>query len=284
VSVVVRWDAEPTIPALDLGDEALERWVGVKRDALLLPLETTTEREHSAPGTEAAAGALSSIADLARTASFLQQAAGFQPEDRSAEVFRDEVESFVEELHKTAPVVAAARAMANGDTRLLTIVENPTEANFRGLRVRLHVPGPVIAIDVKDEEEWSETRLPAPPRAWGSMKPQAHFDLASSFRPRALFVPPTMPKFRSLVLHIEHDGSVTLTFGAIDLRPRDTVRLNGFHLLARPELAGQIVEATWEATSTSVDGVASGVLPIRVSDEPIAIQRLLDADPTDDNE
>jgi hypothetical protein len=43
VSVLVRWDAEPTIPALDLGGDALDRWVEAKRDALLRPLETASQ-------------------------------------------------------------------------------------------------------------------------------------------------------------------------------------------------------------------------------------------------
>jgi hypothetical protein len=289
VSVSVSWAAEPVIPALDLVGEAVDQLIAARREALLRPLEAARRSERAEtpadPRADAVAGvAASVIRDLARNAALMQQVVGYQPEDRSPEDYRDEVESHVEELRKAAPVVAAARAMAAGDSRLLPRVENPTESNFRGLRVRLEVPGPVIAVDADEEEEWAEKRLPAPPRAWGSMRPPARFDLMSSLASPDLFASPKMPRVRRSGLEIAHGGSATLTFDPIDLRPRDVVELDPFHLFARPELAGEAFEATWEATSTSADSVASGVLPIRVGDESVTLEQLLQADSTDDDE
>jgi hypothetical protein len=283
VSVSVSWASDPTVSALDLA-EALDRWTGARRDSLLRPLEVESRRGR-AENLGAAAGAMGSlIHDYEQTYAFMQQVAGYQPEDRTPENYRDEVESYVEKLREAAPVVAAARAMAAGDSRLLPLVENPTESNFRELRVRLHVPGRVMAIDADDEEEWAERRLPAPPRVWGSMRPPAGFDLMSSFASPSLFTSPKLPRLRRSSLYIEHDGSATLTFDPIDLRPRDVVELDPFHLFPRVELVGETIQATWEATSTSADGVASGVLPIPVRDEPVTIEQLLDEDPTDDEE
>jgi hypothetical protein len=280
VAVTVRWTEESGIPALDVAGDTLDGWVTGKRDALLRPLDADARRDRAdsreAANADRVAGmAGSMMRELSRTASFMH-AAGYQPDDRSREDFQSEVDSYLEELRKAAPVAAAARAMASGKSRLVAIVQNPTDTNFRRLRVRVHVPGPVIVVDAEDEEEWSEQGLPEAPRAWGSMRPPARFDLPRSMMAPRLFPTPEIPRIRQSGLHIEHEGSATVTADPIDLRPRDTVELDAIHLFPQPELAGQTIEATWEATSISADGVASGVLPIRVGDRPLTIEQLLE--------
>jgi hypothetical protein len=78
-------------------------------------------------------------------------------------------------------------------------------------------------------------------------------------------------------MQIEHDGSARIKFDAIDLRPRALVKLAPFHLYADADLADSVLRANWEATSTSVDGVASGSLPIRVAQEKLELGELLRA-------
>jgi hypothetical protein len=77
--------------------------------------------------------------------------------------------------------------------------------------VRLHVPGPVFVLDAEEEEEWSGSRLPEAPRAWGSIRPPARFDLRFSSMPPRLLLEGRVPRIQQSGLHIEHDGSATVT-------------------------------------------------------------------------
>lgn len=76
-------------------------------------------------------------------------------------------------------------------------------------------------------------------------------------------------------MQIDNSGSATITFPAIGLRPKAVEILNPFHVFARVDLVGQALEATWRATSTSVDGVAAGTLSIHVAPEPLTLEELL---------
>jgi hypothetical protein len=74
---------------------------------------------------------------------------------------------------------------------------------------------------------------------------------------------------------IENSGSTRIVFDAFDLRPRAVTTTDPFVLFASPGLAGKTVPVTWEATSTSADGVASGSLPLQVADDPLTLEELV---------
>jgi hypothetical protein len=221
---------------------------------------------------------VSKIRDIAGSAALMQQALGYQSEDRSPEKYQNEVQTYIADLNEAAPVAAVGRAMASHRSRLVLHIENPTETNFRDLRLRVSIPGPVVAIDAEEEESRLQGRLPKAPRIWGSMRPPATLASLSFLASRDLVLPPQVPTIWRPRIQISHNESATLTFEAIDVRPRDVIELAPFHLFPLPELVGASIEATWEATSTSADGVVSGVLPIRVRDEPLGIEQLLNED------
>jgi hypothetical protein len=66
-----------------------------------------------------------------------------------------------------------------------------------------------------------------------------------------------------------------LTFPTFDLRPRDALLTDPFHLFARLGHSGD-VEASWKATSKTANGMATGTVLLRVHVDPLTLNELLD--------
>jgi len=71
-------------------------------------------------------------------------------------------------------------------------------------------------------------------------------------------------------------------FPLFDLRPRGGWRLEVVHLFAGAWLAGKSLEASWQATSSTAEGVAAGSMTIRVAEGVLRLDELLDNGPSGD--
>jgi hypothetical protein len=217
---------------------------------------------------EVAGSAGRSLADLLKGV----QLAGFQPEDREEDDYRKDVEGYLHDLREAAPIVGISKAMDRGDSEMSLVLRNPTESNLVRVQLILRFEADVFVFDPEDEFYTDQT-LPKPPRLWGTLRPPSFMQVTPGFPYHSLVPSPHVPRIPRM--HIEQSGSATISFEPIDLRPRASEGLAPFHLFVMFDLAGTEMEATWEATSTSADGVASGTLQIRVADTTLALDELL---------
>lgn len=65
-------------------------------------------------------------------------------------------------------------------------------------------------------------------------------------------------------MEIINEASARITFPAFDLRPLSQVVLPVVRLLVASDHAGETLTANWRATSSGMDGVASGSLTLDV--------------------
>lgn len=200
----------------------------------------------------------------AATKSFLSVT---EPEDRSPEEYRAQVQNYLDELRAALP--AELRA---GASSLLTpcvfALTNDTPTNLAEVRLLVHVPGEAEA----SEPDEPGSGLPRPPRPYGPRRIN---------RFPALDVPDYGWLTQSMIgegiripgVEVENGGSATLRFPPVHVRPYDTVPLPPVVLL----LSTPVV-ATWEATSTGADGKLSGTVQLNVAGAPISVAEALAPD------
>lgn len=190
------------------------------------------------------------------------------PEDRTAEQYTAEVERYLDTLRTELPdelTAAASNKLLLCDFELT----NDTEKNLEGVLLVVHLPGDARAT----EPDGTRPGLSEPPRTYGPRKENT-FNFGSLAVPNAAYLAGLQfpsPGLRSGV-EIENGGSVTLRFEPKHLRPHDTVRLDSVVLLLPDDGP---VTATWEATSTSVNGVLRGELIVPVSGPALSVQDAL---------
>jgi hypothetical protein len=267
VSITVSWDdGPPVIRSVDLAKDLVSARVEAEHARLLRPLEP-----RSAAPASASIDTEKSLAGLAEV--FTQASSMFShPEDRNPDDYRDEVDSYLASLREQIPSVAMSRAIQRSEPLRLR-VENLTEANFASVRLELYVPGEVFAFD--PDEYLESEHLPRPPPLFGTPRPITPLAgiLPRLAEPRFPMTPiPSIPG-----IEIENTESARLTFPTFDLRPRDAVLTDPFHLFARPGDSGD-VEASWKATSKTANGMVTGNVVLRVHVDPLTLNELLDED------
>ena len=179
--------------------------------------------------------------------------ANVQPtfESRSPTTFQSEVESYLLEVAPLLRQKAHADALSDRAPGMRLVLVNETDYNFAAARVDVYIDGDVWAYGAGADPS---SEMPEPPREWGPIGfavPVAGFP----WTPTAdLFGP-----------HIDNSGPTHIQFDDVDLRPHENIELDAIHLVCDANLAGSTIMATWNATSTSVDGVAHGEFPVCVS-------------------
>jgi len=303
VQVNVTWASEPArVTPIELGTEAIEAWTNTERIELLASLEdrtTTTGRVKPRDSVsldslqkQIAHLSMGDLQDLKRRQEAGEeltpeenaqvQAAremmrrtmgpllrGFvMSEDRSPELYRTQVEEYLDAGRQVAPMAGIRAAVRSSLAELKLAVANETDRNFPRVEIELHVPGPVLAFEeVPDGDD-----LPPRPRAYGTRRPSP---LASSLFPTILAPRLGRVTTKLSTMTIDNSASAHITFSPTDLRPRRQEPLSTFHLLVPAGLAGHSILATWTATSTGADGMASGSLSIEVSRATMTIGDLL---------
>jgi hypothetical protein len=218
------------------------------------------------------AEATMSAAMKAQRTRILGPAAGYEPEDRSPEAYRAEVDAYVAEAEEQAFNHRIVGAVQEGVGRLQPSLINPTERNFTKIQVELVVNESIWAVD--PEELPSEPSLPPRPRPWGKLRPRSW--LGAGWEP-SLLVPsfkPAVPLVPDVV--IDRGPPCRIQWSIDHLSPRGREMLAPVFLLIPPHKAGQTFVGEWTATARNADGVATGTLPIAIDATPVVVARLLE--------
>lgn len=223
-----------------------------------------TDRARLEQGRAEAKAAMSGLRELVSSNSF---GWSVKPETRTAEQYIAEVERYLDTLRQELPDELAAAASHKLLLRSF-VLTNDTEQNLEGVRLVVHIPGKAAAI----EPDEPRPGLSAPPRRFGPVRENPlHFGTSLTSAAYLSRLQHSSPRLRSGV-DIEDGGSVRLRFDPKHLRPHDTVELDPVVLLL-PDNGP--VTATWEATSTSLNGVLRGELVIPVAGSALSIQEAL---------
>ena len=175
-------------------------------------------------------------------------------ENRSPTEFRSEVESYLAEASQSLPQKAHADALGGSDPGMRLVLVNETDYNFAAARVDVYIDGDVWAYGSDPNPE-----MPEPPPKWGE---------------GGMFV--QVAGLRSMLAqdldgpHIDNSSPTHIQFDDVDLRPHETIELDAIHLVCDANLAGASIKATWNVTSTSVDGVARGEFPVSASSDIVS--------------
>jgi hypothetical protein len=248
----------PALLALDLCGSAKNEWGEAERSRLLVPL-ADAERQ-AAPKAAATHPSVAAALNIDKALAPLHPTARtwgsmIDPETRTPDQYRQEVDAYLDECQQALPgAAAAAFARAQLAWLRLTLV-NPTDTNVPSVKLDVAFDGPVFTFDFDPDDE-----LPRPPRMWG---PQANrffgpsVDLAL---PNFGAIAPVAP----LGFRTRNPGSTEVDYDPVDLRPRATVKLPKVPILVSSE-AGSTITGAWRATSKGFDGVVEDTVTIPVA-------------------
>jgi hypothetical protein len=129
-----------------------------------------------------------------------------------------------------------------------------------------------------EEDDCDVAGLPNPPRLWGPRRIEPSwglgFDLPASLRVPSLT--PFTPLLKGFTAH--NDGSTTIEFDPVDLRPYDEVDLPEVDLVIGAAIS-ESLQGTWTATSKNRDGMARGTLVVQVAERALTPVEFLKSRP-----
>jgi hypothetical protein len=248
---------------LEVSEDAVEEWLEARRKVTLRSVQPKLSPTSPFGGDRMMEATLKFSREAAR---MREQLAGImsEPDDRTEEDYRAQVERHIEACRKALPEVAFAALRKREMAPLRLRVLNLTDTNLPGVEVSVHFPGPVIAVS------GSLAGMPGRPRPFGEPK-----------RPPfpGLRIPDVSQSWLGAGIDldsptIENGGSVRITYADVDLRPLQAVDLRTVHLGVAPHPNGRLV-GSWSATSTAADGVAEGTVEVELQEEPLSLWDLL---------
>lgn len=195
-----------------------------------------------------------------------------EPEKRSEEEYKDEIEAWASEFRAAWPEALEALA-----ARLLRANEvniaNKTLTFLHDVEIKLHIDGAVEAIDHEwygDRLSLRDVRLPYPPRKWGPTKRDLGFNagysanLAASIAAQGIQVSrPYVPPDASW----RTTGSVDVEVSVGDLRPEGDFQTDdGDSILIVRGETPETIRGTWAATARGYNEVFKGDLAVSTAD------------------
>jgi hypothetical protein len=251
-------DGTTIVRPIDVGTEQRRLWLEAERGALLACL--ANPRKHFTASID----------------SSLPRALGglLEPDRRTEKEFRDELEQYLTACEQALVAQTVAYCIEQGTNRIRLAATNRSDRNLPDVELTLNLPGTPVQAFRGVHPDWP--LLPNRPRILGKAVMKLPF---SNFDSSSIFLPPPFTGELLSRLVIDNSGSASLTFRVGDVRPRATVELEEFHVVAGV-VPGSIIHGQWSATSTRLDGVQDGRFDIRVAGEPITP---LQAIPTERN-
>jgi hypothetical protein len=250
--------------------EGIESGIDAERAHLMRPL--LNERNASALPMTRANLNVSGMPDM-RAA--LRTARGLfpsEPEPRSEEQYEAAVETYLDAVRLAMP-----EALVNVGSGLVAaprfVATNLTQRNYQRLEVSVHIAGDIWARRTRSWKPQLEESLPPRPRLWGPLRTSPVLNIPAIYPPHIPIGPRTT---------IEHDGSVTLTFVPIDLRPGKTEMLEAECILLVPDHRDEAVIAEWFATATNANGQATGHFEIPFDGQTVNLRTKREAADHDD--
>jgi hypothetical protein len=259
---VVLADPSFAVAPIDLSEASMEEWIELERRHLERPEPTPAKPVSAASDAPRLTGLAAQFAALRKPISAFEPRV--VPEDRKPEDYDTAVNEYLDAVRAGMRGLARLRAVLAGLSVLRLVLENRTADNYEEVAVELHLPGDVRAYESHHEAEVEVQGLPSRPRRWGPR----------TIKPHSLTLPDMTSIHRAARFHtptIRNDGSATITYPVLHLRPEAIRPLDRIFLVAMAgpgEIAG-----TWQATSKSVSGVARGNLTVPMG-EPISLREL----------
>ena len=198
-----------------------------------------------------------------------------EPEPRTEAQYEAEVETYLDYLGEEMP----GALLKIGSSLVAApkfVTTNLTQRNYERLEVRVHIAGDVEAEHTRSRTPKFEDLLPPRPRPLGPIRTTyANLGIPLNYRPPNIPIGP-----RTIV---EHDGSITLTFPPIDLRPGKTETIEDKYVILVTSSRDEPVIAEWSATATNADGQAAGSFEIPFAGQTVSLRTKLEAaDENDD--
>lgn len=267
VAIVV--DYPCPIPRFTWTENDLESYVSGELYRLMEPLRK--ERSRRAAAREAApATGLAGLITLPSmgVAMFGQNAC----EPRSEAAYEAEIVGYLAIVRKAWPSAMRAVAAQVFPAPVFKI-KNLSDRNYLRAQVMLTVPADAgVARTRRGNADLRLSKLlPSGPRIWGSYTTTGLFggnwiqDVPSITRT------PIATVAESTTLEREPDGSLTLTFAAVDVRPERIEVLDRRWAVVIPSSWTDPVIATWTATATNANGIARGEFPIEFTGPDVNI-------------
>ena len=259
---------------IDLRVSSVDEWIEVERRRLARPKPVKRKPDLTDPH-----GVAAVIADqFAATQSIIQSAAAAlgpvtRPEDRTPEEYDGQVESYLASARAGIAALAAEKAVSSRLNVVRLALRNRTADNYEEVAVDVYLPGDAWAYNNLDEAFEGLRDIEAPPRTWG---PRTVNGLGLSM--------PTIPRVNPIRLStptIHNDGSATIEYTSVHLRPEAVRPLSAVHIVAVSGIEELIGE--WQATSKSVSGVARGTVAMPLGD-PISLLELFNRPDGEDDE
>jgi hypothetical protein len=272
----------------------MERWLTAERQRLLAPLEEEiAKRRPPNPAPWNFDAELLARGDRGRSLrdilsempqqplagrASLMSSLTEDPEDRSEQEYRDEVDAYVGDCREKLPK-AVGLLMATQAPEVVWQVRNESPDNLQEVEVKVHLEGRVFQIDALGDP--LRAVCPSPPRRWG---PRQKPNLAHSLSQQVMVSRPSQPYPPSAAIgprtQITNGGSVDIVFPPVHLRAHETKTLDEITglTLAR-DFEGIEVQGTWTATATNVPGEVRGTLTLAISTEPLDLSALLEHQP-----
>lgn len=247
-----------TIVAFDANPDRIRAWLDRERRRLLASVEA---EENLRDKNRWAQQFIPGIAGI-RTGSIVGTGDRRLPEE-----YRDEVDKYLVQAEIQLPARARALAVEKVAPTLEVWVTNGTDHNFQDVQVEIIFMGPVAGY-VDQREIWKDVDFPTAPNIYGT---------ETSFESMINYVGLRRPSESALDRGWANNtpGRCRIQFQPINLRPRYSVRLPSFRLLAEPEAAGTTLTGVWYATSTSADGVKEGQLSVLVDPTVVSADAVL---------
>ena len=191
-----------------------------------------------------------------------------RPDDRTIEQYADEVAQWHTQWTERAPEHWMSAYAAAGHGTCSLSLTNLTDHNFTSVEVCLEIPGARVITDLDEVE----TDLPKMPRPFGQGRWPAGIAGLADFDISAVRVA-GLDYVQTVWVENDDDGAF-VTWDVGDVRPEQTLDTDPLYVLVGEAPSTRQLSVGWRATSTSVSGVARGVIELPLWDRPVPLDSI----------
>lgn len=188
-----------------------------------------------------------------------------EPEDRTEDEYLKSIDHW-EQHFRNAWGAALSKIAASQLVPIIVRVANRSTTFFYDVEVKLHLEGPVFALDYTKPEwanDFSDLELPPPPRTWGPRKRSFGIPDHARF---ANLAASNMAAYVPRSVSYKNGGSVDVSLDIGELRPRGTYESEDKEfVLVMTDHAVTSIHGTWELTARDHNNVYTGEIDVAVA-------------------
>lgn len=199
-------------------------------------------------------GTAGDFGQLAAMALKLQSSA-YQPERRSDEQYRAEIDAWVTATEQAWPTILDAAVGSIGVSSSIQI-RNLSDVFAEDAEVKIHIEGPIEAVRARADLD-AQRHLPSLPREWGP-RPPAFLNTVQ----RPIIGSPSAYNFPSNRISFKNGGSTTLVLNLETMRPRVVHKVDGDIVLVARDRSINKFQGRWQITIRGHHRVYEGDLAV----------------------